>query len=104
MTIENAGSMCSGVCVKRRNVGQCFLVRDPIRVAAYWSRGCHSHLYTSFVDLDDQVAIRINVTAIHAVCVERQSDVTVLVDCDQTAGAAELFHGVESRLCRFLQL
>ncbi len=58
----------------------------------------------SVVNLHDKLALRIDVAAIHAVCIKRQCDLTVLVDCDQTAGAAELFHGVESSLRRFLQL
>ncbi len=56
------------------------------------------------VNLHDKLAIRIDVGAIHAVCIERQRDVVIPVDCDQTAGAAELFHGVQSSLRRFLQL
>ena len=59
---------------------------------------------TLAVNLHDKLAIRIDVAAIHAVCIKRQCDVTVLVDCDQTAAAAELFHSVESVLSCFLQL
>ena len=60
--------------------------------------------HRSVVNLHDKLPLRIDVTAVHAVCIKWQCDVAVLIDCDQTAGAAELFHGVESSLSRFLQL
>src|SRR6516164_2644802 len=58
---------------------------------------------TSSVDLDHEVSIRIDIAPVHAVCIKRQSDVSVSVDRDQTACAAELFNSVQSCLRRFLQ-
>src|SRR4029079_2790297 len=50
------------------------------------------------VDFHDTLALRIDVAAIHSVGVKRQCDLARFVDCDQTAGATQLFYGVESSL------
>ena len=57
----------------------------------------------SLIDFHDKLALRIDVAAIHSVGVKRQCDLARFVDCDQTAGATQLFYGVESSLRRFLQ-
>ena len=57
---------------------------------------------TSSVDLDYKLSIRIDVAAVHTVCIKRQSNVAIPINCDQTARAAELFHRVQSGLRRVL--
>src|SRR5207249_6446465 len=57
----------------------------------------------SFVDLDNKLAVRINVAAVHAVCVKWQSYRAVFIDGNQTAAAAKLLNRIQSRLCRFPQ-
>ena len=58
---------------------------------------------TSSVNLHHKLITWIDVAAVHAICIKRQSDVAVLIDRDQTACAAEHLHSVESRLRRRLQ-
>src|ERR1043165_6323376 len=57
----------------------------------------------STINLQHKFAARIDIAAVHAICIERQCNLAALIDGDQTTSPAELFHAVQRSLCSFLQ-
>ena len=70
---------------------------------ARFNRATLQRITSSFINFDHRLSISIDIPAIHAVCIKWQSDLAFFIDGDQAAGAAELFHCVQSHLRRFLQ-
>src|SRR5947208_12963157 len=96
MTTEKGGSMGERGVLKRCNF-ELLMRLQPLHGSTL------KRVTNSFVNLDDKLAVWINIASVHSRGVKRQGDVAFTVNGDQSAGAAEPSYFIQNTLRGFLE-